>query len=75
MMRGILGAILLCACGVALPGDTDARWADGSLRRAFLGGHFVTFAKEFPVELDQVLAGETPDHSVVVWAGGAETYE
>jgi hypothetical protein len=45
------------------------RGADGELRRAFLGGAFVTRNTEMPVEIDQAIAGEVTDHPVVVWAG------
>ena len=45
------------------------RAPDGSLRRPFLGGAFVTWNGEMPTEMDQAIAGEVPDHPVVVWAG------
>ena len=46
-----------------------ARAPDGSLRRPFLGGAFVTYNQEMPVDIDQAIAGEPTDHPVVVWAG------
>jgi len=45
------------------------RAPDGSLRRPFLGGAFVTYNQEMPVDIDQAIAGEPTDHPVVVWAG------
>jgi hypothetical protein len=81
MLRAMAVALFLAACGgVALPGDSvAARWSDGSLRREFLGGHFVTWNRAFPAEVEQVIAGETPARPVVVratpgvlWAGGNE---
>lgn len=57
------------------PADPQAkeveRAPDGSIRRPFLGGAFVTYNHEMPVDIDQLLAGEPTDHPVVVfvWAG------
>ena len=48
---------------------TTIRAPDGSLRRPFLGGAFVTYNHETPIDIDQAIAGEPTDHPVVVWAG------
>jgi hypothetical protein len=50
-------------------GSQALRAPDGSLRRPFLGGAFVTWNRAMPIEIDQAIAGETPDHAVLVWAG------
>jgi hypothetical protein len=56
--------------GVEAPRAAQAvRAPDGSLRRPFLGGAFVTWNGEMPIEVDQAIAGEVPDRPVVVWAG------
>jgi hypothetical protein len=53
-----------------LPRTAQAvRAPDGSLRRPFLGGAFVTWNGEMPIDIDQAIAGEVTDHPVVVWAG------
>src|SRR5262245_29292165 len=52
-----------------VPAEKLTRAADGSLRRSFLGGAFVTWNKSMPIEVDQAIAGERPRRPVVVWAG------
>jgi hypothetical protein len=45
------------------------RAPDGSLRVPFLGGAFVTYNREMPVEVEQAIAGIPTDRPVIVWAG------
>jgi hypothetical protein len=81
-MRRREGMLLLSIAGVLATGCVGGgesepveqaaqmtRAPDGSLRRPFLGGAFVTWNEEMPIEIDQAIAGEIPDHPVVVWAG------
>ena len=43
--------------------------ADGSLRVPYLGGAFVTYNREMPIEVEQAIAGIPTDRPVIVWAG------
>ena len=52
-----------------IPAQKLTRAADGSLRRAFIGGAFVTWNSSMPIEIDQAIAGEPTRRQVVVWAG------
>ena len=45
------------------------RAADGSLRVPYLGGAFVTYNREMPIEVEQAIAGIPTDRPVIVWAG------
>lgn len=75
----IVAGIAAAAGGcIAEPGESgeavdragvERRAPDGSIRRPFFGGAFVTYAPEMPIELDQAIAGQRPDRPVVVWAG------
>ena len=42
---------------------------DGSLRVPYLGGAFVTYNREMPIEVEQAIAGIPTDRPVIVWAG------
>jgi len=42
---------------------------DGSLRVPYLGGAFVTYNREMPIEVEQAIAGLPTDRPVIVWAG------
>lgn len=76
--RAALVATLLglaaASCGSAAPSAHDDE-TDGlattriAVRRPFLGGAFVTWAQEMPVEVDQAIEGRPTDRPVVVWAG------
>jgi len=39
-----------------------------AIKRAFLRGHFETRNSEFPVEVEQAMAGVRTDRPVIVWA-------
>jgi hypothetical protein len=75
MVLMAIGMALAVGCLSADEGQPAPRAAeavrapDGSLRRPFLGGAFVTYNAQMPIEIEQAIAGETPDHPVVVWAG------
>ena len=67
--------VCVASCGSADSEPASAREPasvkapDGSLRVPFLGGAFVTWSPEMPVDVAQAIAGEPTDHVVVVWAG------
>lgn len=45
------------------------RAGDGSVRVPFLGGSFVTYNTDMPVEVEEAVQGKRTTRPVVVWAG------
>jgi hypothetical protein len=58
----------------AAPGEADvqdpaAASARREVRVPYLGGAFVTYSGDMPVDVHQAIAGQRTDHTVIVWAG------
>jgi hypothetical protein len=51
------------------PGARSAPAARREVRVPYLGGAFVTYSGEMPIDVHQAIAGQKTDHPVIVWAG------
>ncbi|WP_394827439.1 hypothetical protein [Pendulispora albinea] len=69
----IMGALDMPAVHEAEERAAAERPESPALRRQYLNGYFQTRNAEFPVEVEQAIAGVPTDHPVMVWAGSNET--